>query len=133
MNKTRMAGLAGAATLALGVSVAFGLPAQAKDGSTAQTHGSCSATSTYKLVASGHKDSIKVKAKAKTDVGGELWTYSIADNGSEVVAGDATTSKGGKLTIRQTIPNLDGADTIDFTATDSVTGETCVAQVTLKA
>ena len=133
MNKTGMVRLAGAAALALGVSVALGLPAQAKDGSTAQSHGTCSATSTYKLVASGHKDSITVKAKVKTDVGGELWSFTVADNGSEVAAGDATTSKNGKLTVRQSIPNLDGADTIDFTATDSVTGETCVAQVTLKA
>ena len=133
MNKTGMVRLAGAAALALGVSVALGLPAQAKDGSTAQSHGTCSATSTYKLAASGHKDSITVKAKVKTDVGGELWSFTVADNGSEVAAGDATTGKNGKLTVRQSIPNLDGADTIDFTATDSVTGETCVAQVTLKA
>jgi len=132
MNRTGMVRLAGGAALALGLSAALGLPAQAKDGSTAQSHGSCSATSSYKLVASGHKDSIVVKAKVKTDVGGEMWTYTIADNGTEVVAGDGTTSKNGKLSVRQSIPNLDGADTIDFIATDSVTGETCIAQVTLK-
>lgn len=133
MNRTGIARLAGAAALTLGLSAAMGLPAQAKGGSTASTHGSCSATSTYKIAASGHKDSITVKAKIKSDTAGELWFYTIADNGTEVVAGDATTSKSGKLTVRQSIPNQDGADTIDFTATDSVTGETCVAQVVLKA
>ena len=132
MNRTHIV-LAGGASLALGLTVALGLPAQAKGGSTAQSHGDCSADSSYKLNASGHKDSIKVKAKLKTESGGEMWTYTIADNGSEVVAGDATTSKNGKLSVGQSIPNLDGADTIDFTATDSVTGETCVAQVVLKA
>lgn len=111
----------------------MGLPAQAKGGSTALTHSSCCLTSTHKITASGHEDSITVEAKVKSDTGGEPWTYTIADNGTEVVAGDATTSKSGKLTVRQSIPNQDGADTIDFTATDSVTGETCVDQVVLKA
>lgn len=37
----RVARIAGTAALAIGVSVAMGLPAQAKDGSTASTHGSC--------------------------------------------------------------------------------------------
>ena len=133
MNRAHLVRATGGAALAVGLVVALGLPAQAKGGSTASTHGDCSATSSYKVGASGHKDEIVVKAKVKTDTGGELWTYTIADNGSDVAAGDATTSKNGKLTLRQSIPNLDGADTIDLTATDSVTGETCMAEVVLKA
>ncbi len=130
MTRSTTIRAAGAAALALGVSVSLALPAQAKDGA-GSTHGSCSGTSTYKVVASGHKDSIVVKAKIATDVGGEAWAYGIADNGTTVVAGDATTRKNGKLVVRQSIPNLEGTDTIDYTATDSVTGETCSAAVAL--
>lgn len=86
--------------------------------------------STYKVNATGHKDMIVVKAKVATDVAGEAWAYSIADNGTTIVFGDGTTSKSiAKLVVRQSMPNLEGTDTIDFTATDSATGETCVAQV----
>jgi hypothetical protein len=132
MNRTSLLPIAGVAALTFGASIALGLPAQAKSASTASTHGSCSATSTYKINANGHQDMVVVKAKIKTDTGGEAWSYSIADNGATVVSGDATTAKNGKLRIRESIPNLDGPDTVDLTATDSVTGETCMAEVTLK-
>jgi hypothetical protein len=127
MNRTGILRTTGAAALALGASLAIGLPAQAA--SPASTHGTCSATSTYKVNASANDDSITVKAKIKTDTAGETWGYTVADNGTTVVTGDATSAKNGKVKIRETIPNLDGTDTIDVTATDSVTGETCVAEV----
>ncbi len=109
--------------------MALGLPAQAKDGGDASTHGSCSGTSTYKVLANGHKDSIVVKAKVATNIAGETWSYTIADNGTTVAAGDVTTTKNGRLDVRQSIPNLEGSDTIDLAAIDSVTGETCTAEV----
>jgi len=129
MKRSGIIRLAGAATLALGISAAMGMPAQAKGGSTESAHGDCSATSTWKLNASGKKDSITVKAKVATDVAGETWSYTLADNGAPVAAGDATTNKNGKFKAKASIPNLEGTDTLDFTATDSVTGETCVGQV----
>lgn len=128
MTRTALTRVAGAASLALGLSLALGMPAQAKGGD-ASTHGSCSATSTYKVLATGHKDTIRVKAQVKTDAAGELWTFDVSDNGSSVATGDGTTAKNGKLKVKASIPNLEGTDTIGFTATDSVTGETCTAEV----
>jgi hypothetical protein len=69
-----------------------------------------------------------VKAKVVTGTAGELWAWELSDNGT-VVAADATaTNDNGKLVVRQKIPNLEGADTIDFTAVDTVTGEICTAE-----
>jgi hypothetical protein len=124
--------LSGVAAIALGASVAFGLPAHAQDAGSTSTHGSCSATSTYKVKATVKKGTIVVKAKIETGVAGEAWTYSISDNGTTVVEGDATTGADGKLKGAFKIPNLEGTDTIDLSATDTVTGETCSAELVLE-
>jgi hypothetical protein len=124
--------LSGAAAVALGASVALGLPAQAQDGGSTSVHGDCSATSTYKVKATVKKDTIVVKAKIATGVAGETWTYSISDNGTVVVEGDATTNDDGKIKGTFKIPNLEGTDTIDLSATDTVTGETCSAELVLE-
>ena len=121
---------AGALTLAIGFAAAMGLPAQAKAGGGESAHGTCSATSTWKLNASGgKKDTIKVKAKVDSGVAGELWLWTVSDNGSEVAAGESTTDGDGKFKVKQTIADLEGDDTISFTATDTVTGETCIGEV----
>jgi hypothetical protein len=124
--------LSGVAALALGASVALGLPAQAQNAVSASTHGSCSGTSTYKVTATVKKDTIVVKAKIATGVAGEVWTYSLSDNGTTVVAGDATTGDNGKIKGTFKIANLDGTDTVDISATDTVTGETCAAEFVLE-
>jgi hypothetical protein len=129
MNRT-IVRMSGVAALALGASIALGLPAQA--GESTSTHGSCSATSTYKVKATAKKNTIVVKAQVKTGVAGEAWTFSIADNGTPVAEGDATTGPDGKLKGSFKFANLDGTDTIDLTATDTVTGETCSAQLVLE-
>ncbi len=131
MNR-RIVRLAGVGAIALGASVALGLPAQAQVSGSTSTHGDCSATSTYKVKATVKKDTIVVKTQIATGVGGEAWTYSIADNGTTVIAGDATTAGNGKLKGKFVIANLDGTDTLDLSATDTVTGETCTAQLVLE-
>lgn len=130
--KRSIVGLSGAAAVALGASVALGLPAQAQDGGSTSAHGDCSATSTYKVKATVKKHTIVVKAKIETGVTGETWTYSISDNGTTVVEGDATTGANGKIKGTFKIPNLEGTDTLDLSATDTVTGETCVAELVLE-
>jgi len=126
-----MVRLAGAAALTLGVSMAIALPAQAKGASPMDTHGTCSATSTYKVSVNEKKDTLVIKAKINGGVAGETWTYSIADNGTTVVEGEATTDGDGKIKGKFVIANLDGTDTLDLAATDTVTGETCTAQVVI--
>jgi predicted secreted protein len=130
MHGTGIVRLAGVAAVALGVSVVLSLPAQAA--SSTSSHGTCSGTSTTKVKATVKGDAIVVKAKVATDVAAEAWSYSIADNGSTVVADVATTGSDGKFKVKATIPNLEGTDTVDVTATDSVTGETCTAEAVLE-
>jgi len=125
--------LAGAAALAFGLSAALSLPAQASNSGSEKSNGTCSATSTANLSASVHKKGIKVQAKVKTDVAGEAWTYSLSDNAVVVASGDATTNEDGNFKVKTTIPNLEGTDTIDLIATDTVTGETCTAEVVVDA
>jgi hypothetical protein len=57
---------------------------------------------------------------------------SIADNGTTVAEGDATTNEDGNLMGTFKISNLEGTDTIDLLATDTVTGETCFTQLVLE-
>ena len=129
MHGTRMARLAGAAAVALGMSAVLSLPAQA---ASSDAKGTCSGTSTTKVKADVKKDTIVVKAKVATDVAGELWVYAIADNSVPVATGEETTGSNGKFKVKAKIANLEGTDTIDFSAIDSVTGETCTAQVVLE-
>ena len=128
MNRNHLARVAGAMSLAIAFAAVTGLPAQAKSGESAK--GACSATSTWKLSADSAKtDSIKVKAKVASGVTGELWLWAISDNGSDVATGESTTDTNGKFKVKQTIADLEGDDTIGFTSTNTVTGETCTGEV----
>lgn len=131
MNRSGIARVGGAAALVLGASVAMGLPAQAsEDGGSGTTQGTCSGDSSLKVQVQTKKDQLVIKAKVKGGVAGETWTYVIADNGTEVVGGDETSRKNGKFVVRESFPNLEGTDTINFTITDTATGETCTAEIT---
>jgi hypothetical protein len=133
MHPKKIARIAGAASIALCLGISFESSAQAHSAGPATGHkGTCSATSTVKLAVSGHKKGNKVTAQVKTDVANEAWDWSISDNGTTVANDESSTRKNDKLVVRQTLANLDGTDTVDFTATDSVTGETCTAEVTAR-
>src|SRR5262245_12139536 len=127
MKKSTVTRIAGAAGLGLGLAVALGTPAFAGHDNP-PVKGTCSGPSSLKLDTSEHKKGIKVQAQVKTGVVGEAWDWSISDNGTTVAADQSTTDTNGKLVVRATIPNLDGTDTVDFAATDTVTGETCTAE-----
>lgn len=129
MNRSAVIRLAGVASLALGVAVALGAPAQAASAAhKGHGGGTCSANSTIKFKADGKKKGIKVTAKVATGVAGEAWDWTISDNGTQVAGDESSTGSDGKLVVRATVPNLDGSDTVDFAATDTVTGETCTAE-----
>lgn len=124
--------IAGTASLALCLAVALGAPAQAHSATPATGHkGTCTGSSTVKLAASGHKKGIKVTAKVKTGTADEAWLWTITDNGVPVAGDVSSTNGNGTLVVRQEIANADGSDTIDFAATDTVTGEVCTAEVTV--
>lgn len=127
MNRMTISRIGGAAAIALCFGVAMGAPAQAKTVAPSAT-GTCSGSSTVKIHTSEHKKGIKVRAQVKTGTAGELWMWALTDNGTTVNADETATGHNGKLVVRETIPNLDGPDTIDFAAVDTVTGETCTVE-----
>jgi len=127
MNRKTMSQIGGAAAITLCFGVALAAPAQAKTVAPSAT-GTCSGSSTVKIHTSEHKKGIKVRAQIKTGTPGELWVWTLTDNGTTVNTDETSTGHNGKLVVRETIPNLDGTDTIDFTAVDSVTGETCTVE-----
>jgi hypothetical protein len=127
MQKSTVTRRVGTIGLGLGLAAALGTPAFANHGSP-PVKGTCSGSSTVKLYTSEHGKGIKVTAKIKTGVAGEAWDWTISDNGSTVAADESVTNADNKLIVRATVPNLEGSDTIDFSATDTVTGEVCTAE-----
>jgi len=133
MYGKRLARTAGAASLVLGLALAVGGPATAQHVSPNKTvHGTCTADSSLKLKVKAHKDTITVRAKVKSDPAGELWAWTITDNAVPAATGENTTNRQGNFSVRESIPNQEGSDTINFTAVDTVTGETCTAETTIK-
>jgi hypothetical protein len=130
MNHLRIGTLLAAAGLAVGMT-AIAVPVSAHPASDLSGKGTCDGDSVAKLAANARGDSIKVKAKVKTSTGGEDWVYLLADNGVNVIYGDATTAPNGKLRVQTSFPNSDGSDVIDFAAQNNVTSELCSAEVTV--
>ena len=141
MNKPGMTRLAGVAALAIGASVAVGLPAQASvaggGGGGGGTDGTCTGSSDIRLdvmkqrntLGAPQDDKLKVTARITRGQRGDELTFVIADNGNKVDAGTKNTGKKGKTTIRKTIRNVEGNDLILFTSTNQDTLEICTAEV----
>jgi hypothetical protein len=123
--------LAGATALSLTLALSVSVPAQAGVHPDKTAKGTCTLDSTIKLKAKAHHDDIRVTAKVKTGQGDETWAWVITDNGLPAAEGTEDAHKNGKLTVRESIPNLEGPDMVNFTATDTVTGEVCSADVTV--
>jgi len=132
MNRIAIARIAGAASLALGLAMTMSVPAQAHVGTDATGHGTCTDNSSVKLKVKGHHDELRVTAQVKSHQADETWAWVISDNAVPVAQGDEDTNKKGDFTVRESIPNQEGNDTVNFTAVDSITGETCTAEVTFK-
>jgi hypothetical protein len=131
VDKTTVTRLAGATALSLTLALSVSVPAQAGVQPDKTAKGTCTLDSNIKLKAKTHHDDVRVKAKVKTQQGSEAWAWVITDNGLPAAEGTDDTAKNGKLTVRESIPNLEGPDMVNFTATDTVTGEVCTADVTL--
>lgn len=127
MKRSTITRVASVASLGLGLALTLGAPAMASHANK-PVHGTCSADSSVTLKTNVQKKGIKVHAQVKTAVAGEAWDWSMSDNGTTVAADQSLTDDDGNLNVKATIANLDGSDTIDFAATDTVTGETCTAE-----
>lgn len=130
MNRSKWTRIGAVAVATLSATVAMGLSANA-----AQTHngtrGTCSESSHIKLmVTSQQHNRLQVRATITHGQQGDGLAYVIADNGVNIVEGLKNTKRNGTVTVRRSIPNLQGMDTVLFTSTNTGTGEVCTAQVT---
>ena len=135
MDRKMMGGLAAATamTAALGFAMA---PAQAgSDDNRVTNRGDCSLGSTWFLRAGAHDQgqghSVRVLFRIHSAGGGQVWDWQISDNGMDIKTGQSVSDQGGNVTVRRRIPNQQGSDVVDFTATNTTTGEVCTGEVTL--
>ncbi|MDH5580006.1 MAG: hypothetical protein OEZ09_16275 [Betaproteobacteria bacterium] len=105
------------------------MPVSAKDGDVV-ARGSCSAQADWKLKAAPRGGTMEIEFQVDSRRVGEVWDVTIADNGSVVFTGSATTrGRSASFTVRTTTPNQAGIDTITGTASNAATGEVCIATV----
>jgi hypothetical protein len=138
MSKRSMSKLSGR-TAAFGLMSALALgsiaaaPAYAKGGGNkVAVKGTCSASSTSQIKA-GHDDGvIETEFEVDSRHVGTVWKVTINDNGVRVFTGSrATTAPSGSFSVERRIPNRAGTDHLVAAAKNTVTGETCVARVSL--
>lgn len=134
MRKTTLSGLA-----AVAMTASFGLamaPATAGGTGNSQDSGTCSMGSTWYLKADGNRGgeghTVEVSFRIRSEQGSQTWDWEIADNGIVEATGQTTSKNNGQLQERVSVENQKGPDTIMWTATNTVTGETCMGDVHLK-
>lgn len=123
--------LAGTAVVALAL-VSTGAAAASAKGGDVRRSGSCSVASTWKLKAKPDGSALQVELEVDQNRVGRTWTVAITDNGASVFSGTrTTTAPSGSFTVAVRTANRAGTDTIVARATDSATGETCRAALSL--
>src|SRR4051794_2558787 len=105
--------------------VAVSAPAQAKG--TDQIRSSvCSGTSHWKLKVGPEDGRLEVEGQVDSNRVGQTWTWRIVHNGSVSATGTRTTlAPSGSFTVRRTVLNRAGTDTITFRAQNTRSGEVC--------
>ena len=108
--------LVGAAAVLVG-GIAAAAPASAK-AREVKTSGTCSNGSyTWKLKAKDNNGKIEVGFEVDTNRVGQVWAWTIKDNGVKVAGGNATTvAPSGSFTVNRNIANKAGADKIAASA-----------------
>jgi len=129
MARKSLAVIGIAGTLAAGIAAAA--PASAKGGTAVTKSGTCSSASVaWKLKAKPNNGLIEVEYQVDSNVVGQTWSWTLADNGVKVASGNATTvAPSGSFTVRRNIANKAGADKIVGSAKWGTV--TCTGSVTL--
>lgn len=118
--------------LVLATSALSAAPALAKGGDAVKASGSCSGAATWKLKAAPDNARIQVEFEVDVNRVGQVWTWSLRDNGVLVTSGRATTvAPSGSFSVNRLIANKAGTDTIRFRSTSVATGQVCTGAVTL--
>jgi len=134
MDRTTATRLAAVVALTAGLGVAAAMPAQANGGNSHRT-GPCSMDSSWELKANanrGGSHKIDVDFRVRSGESGQLWDWTLTDNGTTASKGSSTTEHGnGEFRERVQVKNQRGFDKIVLDATNTVTGETCHGHVLL--
>jgi hypothetical protein len=105
--------------------VAISAPAQAKGTDQVRT-GSCTGTSDWKLKVGPEDGRLEVEGQVDSNRVGQTWTWRIVHNGSVSATGTRTTlAPSGSFTVRRTVLNRAGTDSIVWRADNVRSGETC--------
>lgn len=92
--------------------------------------GACDGGSAWKLKLAPRDGRIEVEFEVDSNRNGQIWTVTLADNGTGFFSGTAKTkAPSGSFKVRTTTADLTGTDHVTGTATHA--GETCVASARL--
>ena len=132
MNSTRtLAATVALATLVVG-SVALAPAASAKGSDGVRASGSCSAGATWKIKAKHDDGRIEVELEVDSNKVGQTWAVTIKDDGVVVFSGNRVTkAPSGSFSIEKRVANRAGTDSFVGVATNTKSGQTCTARVSL--
>jgi hypothetical protein len=127
--KVGVAGLVAASALAL-TPMALAASSAPKAATAVVTTGSCSGSSTWMLTLKLDNGRIESDIDVQTNAAGQLWKFTMKDNGVKFAGGKKTTVADGSWSATRFATNLTGPDHITVNAKNTVTGETCAASGT---
>ncbi|MCB0962509.1 MAG: hypothetical protein KDA98_04280 [Acidimicrobiales bacterium] len=121
-----LARLAGAVVAILVVVGAVGaLPADAKAGDV-RVAGTCNRAAKTKIKLAPRDGRIEVEFEVDSNRNGQRWSVRMRQNGALVHNGAAVTrAPSGSFTVRRSLPNRAGTDTITAVGRNAATGQSC--------
>ena len=97
-------------------------------------HGSCSATSDWKLKLSPEDGKIQVEFEVDSNHAGQTWSVRLSDNGTNIFTGSRMTkAPSGSFTVRKVTMNRVGTDVIRGRAVNAASGEVCAGVASFTA
>ena len=118
--------LATSALLAVPSLATWSSPASAKGGDAVVRSGNCSGATDWKLKAKARDGGLEVEYEVDSNRAGQVWTYSVRQNGAVVASGTRTTAgPSGSFSVERRVANKAGTDVFVGTATNKSSGETC--------
>ncbi len=131
--KTRTA-LAAVTLSTLALPLAAMGPATASHGAGAavRSHGDCGGPAVWRLKAKPDNGRIEVEAEVDSNRSGQVWDWTIKDNGSTFARGSSTThGASGSFSVQRGTSNKAGTDRIVFRAERRATGDVCRGTISL--
>ncbi len=131
--KTRTA-LAALTLSTLALPLAAMAPATASHGvgAAVRTNGGCGGPAVWSLKAKPDNGRIEFQAEVDSNHVGQVWDWTIKDNGSRAAKGTSTThGASGSFTVQRRLSNKAGTDHFVFRAERRATGDVCRGTISL--